>query len=145
MRTRANKGFTLIELMIVVAIIGILAAIAIPAYGDYSVRAKVSEVLGVASFAKTSISEYYFTNGEFPPTIDVSAINAESVGYIESVAYERASATVASVTYTLSDSIGGTAAGATITFEGTALSNGVAWTCTDGDLENRYRPANCRP
>ena len=56
---RVQQGFTLIELMIVVAIIGILAAIAIPAYQDYTIRAKVSEVIGLASATKTTLYEYY--------------------------------------------------------------------------------------
>ncbi len=63
---RVQQGFTLIELMIVVAIIGILAAIAIPAYQDYTIRAKVSEGLNLASAAKTSVAEYRVTNGAWP-------------------------------------------------------------------------------
>ena len=63
---RQQSGFTLIELMIVVAIIGILAAIAIPAYQDYTVRAQVAEGLGMASQAKTAVSEAYVHSGEAP-------------------------------------------------------------------------------
>ena len=64
---RVQQGFTLIELMIVVAIIGILAAIALPAYQDYTVRAKVSEVMLAASGMKTDIAEWYQTKGTMPP------------------------------------------------------------------------------
>ncbi len=63
---KQQSGFTLIELMIVVAIIGILAAIALPAYQDYTVRAKVSECAGVVSACKTSVSEYYASMGSLP-------------------------------------------------------------------------------
>ena len=63
---RTQKGFTLIELMIVVAIIGILAAIALPAYQDYTIRAQVSEGLSLASGARTAVTEYFQNTGDFP-------------------------------------------------------------------------------
>ncbi len=67
MLKKVQKGFTLIELMIVIAIIGILAAIAIPAYQNYTIRSQVTEGLSLADGWKTSISEYYAQNGKFPP------------------------------------------------------------------------------
>jgi type IV pilus assembly protein PilA len=70
-----QKGFTLIELMIVVAIIGILAAIAIPAYQDYTQRAQVGEAMTLVSAAKTAIAEYAQTNGEYPPAADLADLN----------------------------------------------------------------------
>lgn len=64
---KQNNGFTLIELMIVVAIVGILAAIAIPAYQDYLARSQISEGIQLATPAKTSISEFYMSQGTYPP------------------------------------------------------------------------------
>ncbi|MGZ5036893.1 MAG: pilin, partial [Usitatibacter sp.] len=69
---KVQQGFTLIELMIVVAIIGILAAIAIPAYQDYTIRAKVTELINAAGVCKTSVAEYYQTKGAMPPDITTS-------------------------------------------------------------------------
>ncbi|HEX2139136.1 MAG TPA: pilin, partial [Woeseiaceae bacterium] len=69
---KVQQGFTLIELMIVVAIIGILAAIAIPAYQDYTIRAQVSEGLNLASGAKVAVAEYYQNNGAWPSCNDLA-------------------------------------------------------------------------
>jgi type IV pilus assembly protein PilA len=76
MLKQVQKGFTLIELMIVVAIIGILAAIAIPAYQNYTIRAQVTEGLNLADGWKTGISEYYAQYGAFPSCFDTSATGA---------------------------------------------------------------------
>ena len=75
---RAQQGFTLIELMIVVAIIGILAAVALPAYRDYSVRAKASELILAASAAKTSVAEFVNTNGAMPTAASLNLASASS-------------------------------------------------------------------
>jgi type IV pilus assembly protein PilA len=89
-----QKGFTLIELMIVIAIIGILAAIAIPAYQNYTIRSQVTEGLSLADGWKTSISEYYAQNGSFPtgsstattvPAGDIAVSGASSGKYVSAI------------------------------------------------------------
>src|SRR5512137_128346 len=82
---RAQRGFTLIELMIVVAIIGILAAIAIPQYQDYTIRARVSEGVNLASAAKTAVAEFYNTNRTWPSTSDVAGFTAPTTAFVSSV------------------------------------------------------------
>jgi type IV pilus assembly protein PilA len=139
-----QQGFTLIELMIVVAIIGILAAVAIPAYQDYTIRAKVTEVLVIGASAKTSISEYYSSLNDMPTAAN-SGINtnpAQST-YVSLIGYTRTSATVGSATYTL-DNLNTDADSTTIIFEGTGSVNGVSWTCNTGGVPKKYMPANCR-
>lgn len=141
---KVQQGFTLIELMIVVAIIGILAAVAIPAYQDYTIRAKVTEVITMAASAKTSISEYYTTMGEMPTNAAAAGVNtnADQSTYVSAVSFPAATTTVASVQYTL-DNLGDPD-GDTIIFEGTGSVTGVQWTCDTGTVVEKYLPANCR-
>lgn len=145
MKQQMQKGFTLIELMIVVAIIGILAAVAIPAYTDYTVRAKVSEGIGLAAAAKTSVSEYYQAMGNMPTTQALAGIASNiSSNYVQSVTYSG-SGTVSTIQIAFNAMGGDTSSGQTILFVGTGSGAGVRWDCnTGGTLNAKYRPANCR-
>ena len=139
---KVQQGFTLIELMIVVAIIGILAAVALPAYQDYTVRAKVSEVVLAAAGGKTAISEAYQTLGHMPEAAS-SGVSDQISTYVASVGYVKNSATEGVITATAS-SAEPKIAGDTITMTGTADANGVVtWVC-GGNIDIKYMPANCR-
>jgi type IV pilus assembly protein PilA len=143
---KVQKGFTLIELMIVVAIIGILAAIAIPAYQDYTVRAKVTEPMIFLDAAKVSVAEFYQSKGNMPTGPTQAGISLATSQYIQSVTYNSAGGTTATVTVAITDLGAAADAGDTIILTGTgnATNGTVAWTCNGGTLETKYLPANCR-
>ena len=136
-----QQGFTLIELMIVVAIIGILAAVAIPAYQDYTVRAKVTEGLSLASAGKTAVSEYFASNGTLPDNNDQAGMapaDEISGNSVRSVTVEAGGViTVVFSTNPIPD--------ATIQLTPQTTGGRVVWDCTGGDLLNKYRPSSCRP
>jgi type IV pilus assembly protein PilA len=142
---KQQKGFTLIELMIVIAIIGILAAIAIPAYQDYTVRSKVSEGLNLSGAAKLAVSEVYDALGTLPATqasYGLPQAGSISGNYVSSVGVAGGLITV---TYTAA--VGGTPnqGGNTILIRPDVTSGGsVQWACTGGNILTKYRPANCR-
>ncbi|MGB4343972.1 MAG: pilin [Moraxellaceae bacterium] len=161
-----QKGFTLIELMIVVAIIGILAAVAIPAYQDYTVRSKVTEGLVLASSAKASVSEAYFSgdmagllaaandwNANFVATKYVSAMQITPASGVVTITFSGVNLPqAAGQTLTLTPSIGGAVLAP-------GLTGNIDWACasatnttatarakpsTAGTLLARYAPSECK-
>ena len=135
---RKQHGFTLIELMIVVAIVGILAAIAIPAYQDYTTRSRVAEALSLSAVAKLAVSETAIANGALP-------VNQAATGYVSPSATRNvASLTIGAngiITVTTSVAAGGGTIIMTPTY---AADEPVTWICTGGTLLDKYRPAECR-
>ena len=164
MLKQVQKGFTLIELMIVVAIIGILAAIAIPAYQDYTIRAKVTEGIGLADAAKTAVAEAY-QSGDMAGVSALAGtwVSTATTKYVSSVAIAAATGVI-TVTYAalvpqisgatllLTPNIGGAALATNQTgnidwacsssLHATATANGL--TAANGTLLTRYAPSSCK-
>ena len=132
-----QKGFTLIELMIVVAIIGILAAVALPAYQDYTLRAKVTEVILAASSAKNTIAEAAQVNSALPTTASVS-IATQASKYVSSVTWDGSKIIA---TATGDTKISGSTIELAATFD--SATGQVAWVC-GGSIDGKYRPASCK-
>jgi len=143
MKRRMQQGFTLIELMIVIAIIGILAAIAIPMYQDYTKRAKVSEVINAAAPCKLAVSEFYASRNAFPgTTADAGCDTVVTNAYVSGVAVGAAGVITATSKVT--------GATGTITFTPTAptssgaVQNAVDWECRAGTIDPKFIPSSCR-
>ena len=142
---RKNQhGFTLIELMIVVAIIGILAAIAVPMYLDYVVRSQVSGGLNLAASAKTAVAETYQTRGVFPGNNAAAGLEAATNitgSYVTQV--EVSGAGTIQVTY--GNKANGRLIGAVLTMTPTDNLGSVSWDCTgDAQLVDQWLPSSCR-
>ena len=164
MKKAIQKGFTLIELMIVVAIIGILAAIAIPAYQDYTIRAQVTEGLNLMSDMKAGVAEWYAQEGSWPVDIKALGISAEtnkSGKYVTQIKIGNGT-----ITTTFGGQANSNIAGKLLSLRPmVSKNNDVIWVCgkrpapstagdpsggvtaadaDETDLKDKYLPANCR-
>jgi len=143
-----QKGFTLIELMIVVAIIAILAAIAIPAYQNYLIRTQVTEGVTLMDGAKVAITEYYANHAAFPPS-NVSAGLAPALSitgkYVASVTVANAG-TAGTITSLFNTTTANTnIQGKDVVLRGSLGTNSenLTWNCT-GSVDPKYLPSSCR-
>ncbi|HEV2681448.1 MAG TPA: pilin [Rhodanobacter sp.] len=143
LRQRISAGFTLIELMIVVAIIAILAAIAIPAYQDYLIRAQVSEGMSLASGAKSSVWDFVSNTGRFPS-------NNQSAGLATNTSITGSYVSSVDVTSgVIKVLFNGPKANSHISSEYLVLSpishaGSISWTCAPSSLDGKYLPTTCR-
>jgi type IV pilus assembly protein PilA len=156
-KRNVQQGFTLIELMIVIAIVAILVALAVPAYQDYTVRAKVGECVNAAAVPKLSISEYYETVGSFPSSIGLAGMTNQGVSqYCTEYGSGTYSGTGTAVTFDIvvdTNSTGVDCLGKSCTaiqprMNGTPSgSGGVDWRCSRGQTDAadlKFLPSTCR-
>ncbi len=136
-----QQGFTLIELMIVVAIVGILAAIALPAYQDYVIRSKMSEGVAALAACKTSISEYVATKNAWPANADTAGCSTLSTQFVQNLTVGGAPSAITVTT----QNTGSLAGPCTLTLTASnTLPQITSWTGSHGGCLAKYVPSNFR-
>lgn len=140
-KSAAQKGFTLIELMITVAIVGILAAVALPAYQDYTIRAQVTEGVSLAGGAKASVAEYHANKGDLPADNTDAGFSGATGKFVTGV-------TIADgvITATFGGDANTNISGDSITLSPVPGPSGnLVWTCASTTVDAKYLPTSCKP
>ena len=146
-KNNRQRGFTLIELMIVVAIIGILAAIAIPQYNSYVGRTQIAEGLSLAGSVKTGVAEYYQSNGTWPATNVAAGAPATISGkYTLTVAASASGTdpTVITITTRNGAPVSTDIRNKTLTLTAAAGTGSITWTCDAGTISDNFLPGACK-
>lgn len=137
-----QKGFTLIELMIVIAIIGILAVVALPAYQDYTARAQVSEALTLAEGQKSAVTEYRSDRGAWPTNNAMAGVASSISGkYVASVVVGADGIITATMK---KDGVNADISEKTLILKPTDVAGSFTWTCNGGTIAQKFRPSTCR-
>jgi type IV pilus assembly protein PilA len=140
---RNQDGFTLIELMIVVAILAILMAIAIPAYQDYTIRSQVSEGMNLTGGARTAVAEFWTDRGSFPTNNASAGLAASGSILGEYVSDVKVAGGVITAKFA-SGAENAAISGKTLVLSPIAAGGSIEWSCDGGNVDNRYLPSRCR-